>query len=242
MPTNFERSLALVLVHEGGWADHSQDPGGATMKGVTLAVFRRYYGADRSKNDLKNISDAQLAHIYRTGYWDWCACDDLPAGIDYAVFDGAVHSGPGQSARWLQAVVGAWQDGAIGPKTLAAVADHDHRDILNDMLDLRLRFLRGRNTWPTFGRGWSRRVTGVRRDALAMVTTEIAVPGMAYEVVRRGDQGPWVRKIQQVLGVRVDGDFGPRTEAALQAWQAENGLEPDGIAGRLTYRAMGLTS
>jgi lysozyme family protein len=37
MDRNFARALPLVLKHEGGWADHPRDPGGATMKGVTLA-------------------------------------------------------------------------------------------------------------------------------------------------------------------------------------------------------------
>ncbi|WP_367114508.1 glycosyl hydrolase 108 family protein [Devosia sp.] len=31
-----------MLVHEGCWADHTNDPGGATMKGVTLATYRQY--------------------------------------------------------------------------------------------------------------------------------------------------------------------------------------------------------
>ena len=42
MDRNFRRALSLVLKHEGGWADHPKDPGGATMKGVTLASFRKY--------------------------------------------------------------------------------------------------------------------------------------------------------------------------------------------------------
>ena len=42
MDRNFKRSLSLVLKHEGGWADHPKDPGGATMKGVTLATFRSF--------------------------------------------------------------------------------------------------------------------------------------------------------------------------------------------------------
>jgi lysozyme family protein len=245
MQANFDKSLTLVLVHEGGWADNPRDPGGATMKGVTLAVFQRYYGAKRSKADLRAITDEQLKHIYKTGYWDKCKCDDLPLGVDYGVFDAAVNSGPGRAARWLQAAVGAAVDGGIGAHTLELVAAKAPSAIINDMLDRRLRFLRGLGTWSTFGRGWSRRVEGVRRDALAMAgssaATPAAVPAMDYEVVKSGDRGPWVRKVQEVLGVHADGVFGPLTEKALQAWQSEHGLEPDGIAGRVTFRAMGLS-
>ncbi len=41
MKKHFKKALNLVLVHEGGWADHRRDPGGATMKGITLATFKR---------------------------------------------------------------------------------------------------------------------------------------------------------------------------------------------------------
>lgn len=61
MDRNFRRALPLVLKHEGGWADHPKDPGGATMKGVTLATFRRYVKADATKTDLRNISEEQIA-------------------------------------------------------------------------------------------------------------------------------------------------------------------------------------
>jgi lysozyme family protein len=43
MKDNFESSQQQVLVHEGGWADHPKDPGGATMKGVTLMTFCRHF-------------------------------------------------------------------------------------------------------------------------------------------------------------------------------------------------------
>ncbi len=57
MNENFDSALEHVLVHEGGWANHPKDPGGATMKGVTLATFRRHYGQKMTKKDLRNITD-----------------------------------------------------------------------------------------------------------------------------------------------------------------------------------------
>ena len=36
----------------------------------------------------------------------------------------------------------------------------------------------------------------------------------------------------------IDGDFGPGTEAAVKAFQAQNGLTPDGIAGAYTQQAL----
>ena len=158
MRDNFESALEHVLVHEGGYVDHPDDPGGATNKGVTLAVFRRYYGAERSKDDLRNISEEQVRHIYKSGYWDRCRCDELPDGVDYVVFDQAVNSGPGRSVRWLQEAVGSAVDGAIGPQTVSSAVAADAADTVNAMCDTRLDFLRTLSHWPTFGRGWSSRV------------------------------------------------------------------------------------
>jgi lysozyme family protein len=168
MENNFNNSLEHVLVHEGGWTDHPRDPGGATMKGITLKTYREHFGGEKSKDDLRNISEEELEQIYRSGYWDKCHCDELPIGVDYAVFDAAVNSGPGRSARWLQAAVGAEQDGAIGTNTLSAVKENNSIQIVNNMCDRRLSYLRDLDTWDTFGKGWERRVQGVRITAIAM--------------------------------------------------------------------------
>ena len=58
--------------------------------------------------------------------------------------------------------------------------------------------------------------------------------------LRRGDEGPLVTKLQQKLGVDAIGKFGPKTEAALKAWQSANGLTADGIAGPFTLSKLGI--
>ncbi|TIX12259.1 MAG: hypothetical protein E5V46_14755, partial [Mesorhizobium sp.] len=170
MDRNFQRALALVLKSEGGWSNNSADPGGATMKGVTLANFRRYVKANATKADLRKITDEQIATVYRRFYWDAVAGAELPDGIDYAVFDFAVNSGPGRAAKYLQAAcgVGVVQDGRIGPATLAAVRAKPAGVVIDTLCDARLAFLRRLPTWPTFGRGWSSRVVSVRIQAMMM--------------------------------------------------------------------------
>lgn len=172
MDRNFARALALVLKHEGGWSDHPDDPGGATMKGVTLANFRRYVKPDATKDDLRRVTDAQLATVYRRFYWDAVHGAELPDGVDYAVFDFAVNSGPGRAVKYLQGVVGVTQDGRIGPATLGATRAMMRATVINDLCDKRMAFLRGLKTWPTFGNGWTARVSSVRADALKMSVTK----------------------------------------------------------------------
>lgn len=60
-------------------------------------------------------------------------------------------------------------------------------------------------------------------------------------ILRRGDSGEAVRKLQRKLGFTgndVDGAFGPATQRAVRSFQASNGLLVDGIAGRNTWAAL----
>lgn len=247
MDDNFDKALQLVLKHEGGFVNHPRDPGGATNKGVTLQTFRRFFGASKTVDDLRAITAEQLAHVYRRGYWDKCCCDQLPGGVDYAVFDLAVNSGPGRAAKFVQAAVGATQDGAIGPHTLELVDNQDATVLINAICDRRRNFLQGLSTFDVFGQGWTKRVAEVRSKALEMLRGSCIIdggpevlPSVDYEIVRLHSEGPWVARLQNALNIKSDGIFGPKTEAALIAFQIANNLEPDGIAGRMTYRALGL--
>lgn len=166
---NFALALGEVLKHEGGWADHPKDPGGATMKGVTLATYRRYRpGA--TKAQLRAITDAELQRIYREGYWNEIRGDDLLAGLDLSLFDFAVNSGPSRAAIYLQTILGVAPDGKIGPLTLAAIAKHKPEALISELCSQRLGFLERLSTWPTFGKGWASRVAQVRAKALSMAS------------------------------------------------------------------------
>lgn len=169
MKDNFDRALAEVLKHEGGFANHPDDPGGATNKGITIAVYRKWIDKDGTIEDLKKISDTTVAHIYRKHYWNAVCGDDLPPGVDYAVFDFAVNSGVGRASKFLQAILKVEQDGKIGPVTLAAAQEGMADAIINQYCDRRLAFLKALRTWATFGKGWNKRVADVRTVALGMV-------------------------------------------------------------------------
>lgn len=57
--------------------------------------------------------------------------------------------------------------------------------------------------------------------------------------LRIGDRGDEVKTLQKALGVDTDSIFGPKTEAAVIAFQKKNNLEPDGIVGPKTWAALG---
>lgn len=167
---NFLSCLPVTLGYEGGWSDHPRDPGGATMKGITLAVYRQYRpGA--SKADLRAISDGEVEAIYRDGYWTPIRGDDLPAGVDLATFDFGVNSGVSRASRYLQSVVGVQADGKIGNVTVQAAKEADAKTVVKALCAKRLSFLHGLSTFGTFGKGWSRRVANVEARAVAMTMT-----------------------------------------------------------------------
>lgn len=164
----FRVCLERMLGHEGFYANHPADPGGATMRGVTQSTYDQWRRRKRLPlRSVRDIEQAEIEAIYRGSYWRPVRADDLPPGVDYAVFDAAVNSGPRRAIQWLQRAVGTNADGIVGPKTLAVVNATPPRAIVSDVCALRLSFMRGLRTWEVFGRGWQRRVEEVEADALS---------------------------------------------------------------------------
>lgn len=161
----FNEALARVLRHEGGKVDDPRDPGGRTNQGVIQRVYDGYRKRKGQKpRDVWLMDARERNEIYRVQYWNAVRGDELPAGVDYVVFDGAVNSGPMQSVKWLQRALRMNAvDGHIGEATLQAVANHpDHDRLIADICDRRMAFLKALKHWPTYGRGWSRRVDDMR--------------------------------------------------------------------------------
>ena len=163
----FDEALEHLLKHEGGWVHHPSDPGGETNMGVTKQVWEEWLG--HPVKTMKTLTPKDVAQLYKKKYWDRIKGDDLPSGVSYCVFDAAVNSGTGRAAKWLQEAVGAVPDGAIGPKTLDMVYEAHPADVINMMCDIRQSFLEGLKTFETFGKGWTRRVSEVRKIALENV-------------------------------------------------------------------------
>ena len=169
MKDNFERALAAVLHHEGGFVNHPSDPGGMTNLGCTKKVWEEWVGHEVDEKAMRSLTPADVAPLYKAKYWDKIKGDELPDGVDYVVFDCAINSGPGRAIKFLQGCVGADMDGALGPKTLAAVRAADAKALVEDYAKRRLSFLQDLPTWGTFGKGWGRRVAEVQQSGLSMV-------------------------------------------------------------------------
>ena len=166
MKENYPQALKQVLKYEGGYVDHPKDPGGPTNKGVTQAVYDNWRKSQNlPTQSVRAIADSEVAAIYKNLYWDRISGDNLPSGVDFAVFDYAVNSGVSRAAKTLQAVVGVTQDGVIGPATIQAAKTYVAMSITNR----RLAFMQSLSIWSTFGKGWSARIADVKAQIIAFV-------------------------------------------------------------------------
>lgn len=168
MNMNFDKCMSMLLSHEGGYVNHPSDPGGMTNLGVTKRTYDEYHGTDVTEDEMRALTKADVEPIYRRNYWNRCRCQDLPSGVDWAVFDFAVNAGTGRAAKALQQAVEVEQDGSIGPLTLMKVKIVPVENIINRTAVYREQFYRSLKTFDTFGRGWLRRNDETREQALAM--------------------------------------------------------------------------
>ena len=166
---NFQECLEIILHHEGGYVNHPKDPGGETNLGVTKRVYEEHGGT----KDMKDLTVEDVAPIYEKSYWKRVKGDELPNGLALCVFDFGVNAGTGRAAKYLQRLVGAGADGAIGPNTLRQVNEYVEENGLEETIkayqEARQGYYEQLKTFETFGRGWTRRVNETTETALKMV-------------------------------------------------------------------------
>jgi lysozyme family protein len=174
--SNFKEALINTLHYEGGFSEDANDAGGATMDGIThleYDAYRRRKGL--IPRHIKLITPEERDDIYKTSYWNAIRGDELPLGVDFVVFDAAVNSGPARAIEWLQEAINKCSpherqlvvDKHLGVVTLDYVDDVDPKRLIEEMVALRLGFMKvarnsqtGRALWPSFGTGWSNRMLG----------------------------------------------------------------------------------
>jgi lysozyme family protein len=211
----FAECVAIVLGHEGGFVNHPSDPGGATNRGITLRTLRDWRGDDTlTADDVRNMTEAEAREIYLARYWNPVRGEDLPPGVDLAVFDWAVLGGVGRSARHLQEALGVTADGAIGRQTLDALRRADPADVIRDVCAKRLAHLQTRPHRAAFINGWTARVRAIERSAMERTRAQPLT-------MREAQRTDTVQVATQVAAMAT-----PLAAGVPAAVQAFNGLHP----------------
>lgn len=142
-----DRGLEFLAKWEGGWAEHPRDPGGATMRGITIGTFTRWRQANGlpapTKEDLRNITDEDVAGIYDKWYYKASGANKLSFPLCLVVFDTAVLHGVGAAQTWLAESGG-------DPQVF---------------LDKRIASYKASSNWDVFGAGWMNRANDLAKVA-----------------------------------------------------------------------------
>jgi lysozyme family protein len=149
---NFDTVFDRVLGHEAGYVNNPADPGGETKWGIS----KRSYPA----LNIKDLTREQAREIYLHDFWERVNGERLHDGVAFQVFDFAVNSGIETAVRRLQRALGVADDGHWGPISQAAADAMSETDQLMLLNAERLEYMTRLSTWPSFSRGWARRIAG----------------------------------------------------------------------------------
>lgn len=166
---NHKTLAPFVRYYEGGFSNNPKDPGGATMRGVTIATFRAVYGQSKTVDDLKRITDEQWDTIFKKYYWDKCKADIIESqSVANMLVDFAWHSGVSTAVKAIQQIVGVDADGVAGRVTVGAINGFfsGSQCVFEQLKARRFQFLRTRATWPTFKNGWTKRLDAIKYGSL----------------------------------------------------------------------------
>lgn len=155
----FETMFDRLMGHEGGYVNNPDDPGGETNWGISKRSYPNV--------NIKTLTRLQARDIYYQDFWLPLNANQLHDGVAYELFDFAVNSGISTAIRAFQRALGVADDGHFGPRSLAAAQAMSESDQIMRVLAERLDFMTRTSGWPTFGKGWARRIaTNLRYGAI----------------------------------------------------------------------------
>ena len=157
----------FVLEHEGGFVNDPLDRGGATNKGVTIAVWKAQ-GYDKDGDgdidvaDLTLITEADAIMIMKKNYWDrWKADQIKNQAIANTLVDWVWGSGA-WGIKIPQRILGVKDDGVVGIKTLEAINKQNPNKFLEKLYLARFNFLddivASNPSQKRFIKGWKNRM------------------------------------------------------------------------------------
>lgn len=168
---NYKELVPFILRWEGGFTNNKNDRGGWTCKGITLATFRSVYGASKTPNDLKYITNEQWMYIFKKLFWDKCKADQIEdQSVANMLVDWAWNAGAVNPIKALQRCVGVTADGIVGSRTLAAVNSRSPLSLFGQLREKRIAYYKSIAAndpkQKVFLKGWLNRVNHIQYGQL----------------------------------------------------------------------------
>lgn len=129
MADSRQLSKFVLSFESSKYTNRKSDRGGATKYGITLATWKKV-GYDKNGDraitaeDIKLLTEDDYNRVFKLNYWDACWGDHIKnQSVANLLIDFAYNSGVSRAIRHVQSLVGAKQDGIMGPATLSAIND-----------------------------------------------------------------------------------------------------------------------
>lgn len=238
------RSAGLKVVEEDGWQSRGKDF--TEIKGVlchhtgkgSVDGLRRLIRDGRSDlpGPLSQLFLAEDGTFYiiaagRSNHAGKGAWQGVTAGNSQLIGIEAQNAGDGKDI-WEETQMVAYARG------VAAILKHIGADDVMAAGHKEYALPKGRKIDPSFD------MVEFREDVEAIMGGQgvRSAPPRTVDpkraMLRKGDQGVSVRELQKLLGITIDGAFGPATDAAVKAFQSKQGLIADGLVGPATWKAL----
>jgi lysozyme family protein len=168
--TTFDAALEFIWDPDRDGHQDDRAPGEtfATAWGITAMTWNAAVADGIVTGELADATQEQCAAIYRARYWAPLHCDSFAPGVALVLFADATLTGVGHVARLLQRIVGTVQDGAIGPRTIAAAARWIPDALIGELIGADEAYLATLANAPKFLHGWTRREEQLRTAALVI--------------------------------------------------------------------------
>lgn len=157
IPATFDACLALCWQFDGLKDDRAQGEQFATSYGVTEMTWQMAEDQGIVDHDIETATKADCANILRVMYWNATHCPSLWPGVNLMVFNDSMVTGVGHTAKLLQRLVGAEQDGVIGPNTLRLANAMHAVDLIEKLRVADETYYAALAKAPLFLKGWTRR-------------------------------------------------------------------------------------
>ncbi len=220
-----EACLPYIFHGEGGYTNDRRDRGNWTsgkigvgqLKGTKYGISAMSY----PNEDIKNLTLARAAEIYRRDYWDQAGCHILTAGVDLPIFDVSVNSGPGRATAFRKQTEST-KEPVARIKAISAK---------------RRAFYQGLSTFKTYGKGWMSRVATIEAAAIKMAMAAVGYGPTKIKETLVAETKTSEKKVQ----AGSVGGAGTMTAGGAVGWDASTWTEIGlavavvGIAVAITY-------
>lgn len=179
----FEKSIPVILKHEGGYVNHPNDPGSATNFGVSLRFLKDHLedgdfdkDGDVDAEDIKNMTIRDAMNIYHKHWWAKYKYGNInDQTIATKVLDFSVNMGAKRAHILLQQALNKafglklTVDGVIGPATFSVIngiEEDDEQRLLTAYCDeawgFYQRLIANKPSLAVFKRGWYNRAYSLK--------------------------------------------------------------------------------